>query len=306
MSGPVLIAIETGGTKIVCRMVSVDSAPLGQFQLPTSEPRAAIDTLAQRAAEIAPKASVAGVGVASFGPVDVEPSSPTYGRVLETTKPGWTGFDLGGALGRVFGAPVAIDTDVNAAALAETMLGAAKGLHTVAYVTVGTGIGGGLVVGGRTLRGALHPEIGHLPLRRKPGDDWPSFCPFHQNCAEGLAAGPAVAAKLAGRVLNEASDVEVLVVDYLGQLCAQLVLAWSPQRIVMGGGVLTGGRLLAQVEARMRTELNGYGAARVAHEPGYLVTPALEHAGLEGAVILARRAAGGPQRSEDSIRQIET
>lgn len=295
MTGPVLVAIETGGTKIVCRVVGADGAALGQFQLATGEPQAAIEALGRRVVETAPNANVAGVGVASFGPVDVEPTSPTYGRVLETTKPGWTGFDLVGALARRFGAPVAIDTDVNSAALAETAQGAAKGLHTVAYVTVGTGIGGGLVAGERTLRGALHPEIGHLPLRRAPGDDWPSICAFHPNCAEGLAAGPAVRARLAGRALNESPEVEALVADYLGQLCGQLVLAWSPQRIVMGGGVLTDGQLLPRIGARMRAELNGYGAAQVAVEPGYLAPAALEHAGLEGAVILARRAAGNTE-----------
>lgn len=287
----VLVAVETGGTKIVCRVVAPDGTVLSQFQLATGAPETAVADLVAGVAAAAPGRRVAGVGIAAFGPVDVEPTSPTYGRVLETNKPGWTDFDLAPALARAFDAPVAIDTDVNAAALAEQALGAGRGLHAVAYVTVGTGIGGGLAVAGTTLRGALHPEIGHLPLRRSPGDDLPSVCGFHAGCAEGLAAGPAVRARLKGRELAEAPEVQAMIVDYLGQLCAQLLLVWSPHRIVLGGGVMADAGLLPHIEQALRTELNGYGAARVAAAPGYLAAAELEHAGLEGAVLLARRAA---------------
>lgn len=292
MTRPTVIGVETGGTKIVCRVVSGDGEAVHQFQLATGEPQRAVEALSRGVATAAPEAKIGGVGVAAFGPVDVDPASPTYGRVLETTKPGWSGFDLAAALSRRFGAPVLIDTDVNAAALAEARSGAGRGLHTLAYITIGTGIGGGLAIGAATLRGALHPEIGHLPLRRSSSDPWPSTCRFHQSCAEGLAAGPAIKGRLAGRRLEDAPEVEALLVDYLGQLCAQVLLAWSPQRIVLGGGVLRGRALLARIHDAMLRELNGYGAARVAALPSYLVSPALEHAGLEGAVILAQRIAG--------------
>lgn len=286
----VLVAVETGGTKIICRVVDGERT-LAQFRLPTGEPEGTLAALIAQVREATGDRAVAGVGVASFGPVDVVPGSDTYGSILETTKPGWRGFDLVGALARGLGAPVEIDTDVNAAALAEQALGAGRGLHTVAYVTVGTGIGGGLAMEGRTLKGGLHPEIGHLRVAHAPGDEQASVCGFHTDCVEGLASGPAVQARLKGRALAEAPEVEGFVVDYLGQLCAQLLLAWSPQRIVLGGGVLSDGGLIPRIEDRMRRDLNGYGAVRVAGQAGYLAPAILADAGLEGALLMARRVA---------------
>jgi fructokinase len=289
---PVFVGIETGGTKIVCRVIDTARKTLAETRFATVAPQSVLDTLVQAIEAAVPHDhQVSGVGIASFGPVIVDPASSDVGRMLATTKPGWSGFNLANALTERLGAPVRIDTDVNAAALAEQTLGAGRGLHTVAYVTVGTGIGGGLAIDGKTLKGALHPEIGHIPLRRAPGDVQASVCGFHPACAEGLAAGPAVGLRLAGRNLTEAPEVRALVADYLGQLCATLLLTWSPQRIVMGGGVMSTPGLIPEIEARMRLELNGYGAGVVAEAPGYLAAAELEHAGLEGALIMARAAA---------------
>jgi fructokinase len=287
-SGPVLVGIETGGTKILCRLTSLDGGILTDQQFTSGSPSEVVETLVGIIGATTSLDRLGAVGVASFGPLVVDPASPDVGRMLATPKVGWTGFNLAQALQDRLGAPVRVDTDVNAAALAEQQIGAGKGLHAVAYVTVGTGIGGGLAIGETTLKGALHPEIGHLRMRRAPGDDQPSQCPFHADCAEGLTSGPAVRLRLAGRSLAEAPEVCALIADYLGQLCASLLLAWSPQRIVLGGGVMAHPDLLPAIEARLKIELNAYGAGVVAQAPGYVAAAALEHSGLEGALILAR------------------
>lgn len=290
---PAYVAIETGGTKIVCRVTDEAGVALGEFIVPTGQPLTAMAALEQGVRDILSDGqAVAGVGVASFGPVDLDPASDTYGFILETPKPGWSGFDLVGDLSRRFGAPVAIDTDVNAAALAEQQFGGDQdkvAARSLAYLTIGTGIGAGLAMQGQTLRGALHPEVGHVTLRRAIGDQQPSHCPFHPDCAEGLAAGPALGARLAGRAMAEAPEVADQMADYLGQVCATLVLVWSPHRIVLGGGVMKTPGLLPRIADQMRRHLNGYGAARVAMGEDYLALPRLEHSGLEGAVLLARR-----------------
>ncbi len=283
-----LLAIETGGTKIVCRLVRRDGRVVSAFRLPTTTPDAFIDGVAGAVEAAAAGERLSAIGVASFGPVDLDPGSATFGQILDSTKAAWRGFGLAGALRDRFGAPVAIDTDVNAAALAEQALGAGRGVRAVAYLTVGTGIGGGLAIDGVTLRGGLHPEIGHLSLRRAEVDAQASQCAFHADCAEGLAAGPAIQARLAGRALAEAPEVEALLAEYVGQLAAAVVLAWAPQRIVLGGGVMADGRLAPRVEASLLRALNGYGVARLIGPGGYVVPAELEHAGLEGAMLMAR------------------
>ena len=284
MHQSVFFAVETGGTKIVWRIEDAAGVVLDEGRFATGRPEAAVETLVAAAGN----RTVAGLGVASFGPLVVDPASPDRGLMLATPKPGWTGVNLSKTLAERLRAPFAVDTDVNAAAVAEARLGAGRGVRAVAYVTVGTGIGGGLCVDGRTLKGALHPEIGHMFVRRADGDVQPSACPFHPDCAEGLAAGPAVQARLAGRRLEEADEVRAVTADYLGQLVAGLVFAWSPDRIVMGGGVMSTPGLIAEVEAAARRRINGYGASVVMGEGGYLVAAEREHAGLDGAMLMAR------------------
>lgn len=286
-------AIETGGTKIVSRVSDAEGRLVGETRLPTTTPAAVFAELGEAIAGLVGDNDLAAIGIASFGPVRIDPTAADYGAMLATPKPGWSGFNLVAALQR-FAVPIVIDTDVNAAALAEQAKGAGVGARAVAYVTVGTGIGGGLALDGATLKGALHPEIGHLPVRRLSGDDIASRCPFHASCVEGLAAGPAVGARLAaGERLADRPDVAAIITDYLGQLCASLVMAWSPDRIVLGGGVLTGSGLAPVIAERMLAEIGDYGVADVVRQPGFLAHAALEHAGLEGALILARQAAGG-------------
>jgi fructokinase len=288
MSQPVFLAVETGGTKIVWRIEDAAGSVLDEGRFATGRPEDAVEALVGAAGG----REVAALGVASFGPVVVDPASVDYGMMLPTPKPGWARFNLSRAVADRLGAPYAVDTDVNAAAMAEAALGAGRGARAVAYVTVGTGIGGGLSVGGQTLKGALHPEIGHMFVRRVEGDDGVSACPFHADCAEGLAAGPGVQARLNGRRLEDAEDVRGFVADYLGQLVAALVFAWAPDRIVFGGGVMSTPGLLSEVEARAREAVAGYGSEIVMGETGYLAPATLEHAGLEGAMLMARALIG--------------
>lgn len=280
------LAIETGGTKLLARLVRGEEV-LDEARWPTTTPEAAEAAILAFAGDAKPAAA----GIAAFGPVVVDPAAANYGEVLATPKPGWTGANLRAALAQRLGVPVAVDTDVNAAALAEAAIGAGRGCASLAYVTVGTGIGAGLARDGHTLAGALHPELGHVPVLRLEEDATPSACPFHPSCAEGMAAGPAVARRLDGRPLDASPADFAAVADYLGQFLATIVLAWSPHRIVAGGGVLATPGLRAAAVERMSAALGGYGVGPAAQAPGFVTAPALEHAGLEGALLLARRAA---------------
>jgi len=219
------------------------------------------------------------VGVATFGPLDLE-----AGATLRTPKPGWDGVPIRRWLEERLGVPVKVETDVNAAALAEARWGAARGCDPVVYVTVGTGIGGGVVVRGEPLHGRLHPEMGHLAAPVIEGDEWPGVCPFHGRCFEGLASGPAIAARV-GRPAKEIPDedpVWALCARYLGQLMANAALMLSPERIVLGGGV--GGRpgMLKRVRAATMGALGGYLQMR----EDLVVAPHFEDPGLVGALGL--------------------
>ena len=173
-------------------------------------------------------------------------------------------------------------------------MGAGEGLHSVAYITVGTGIGAGLAINGKSLTGSMHPEGGHLPVIRYPGDEMASVCPFHVNCAEGLVSGPALKRRLGeGLTLWDDPHVQKLVVHYLGQLGASLVLAWSPHRIVWGGGAIADLPLVPRIEQAMRSIINDYGVGPAFEHPGFCVPAALKDAGLEGAMIMARQHALG-------------
>lgn len=293
MSDPVFAGIETGGTKILARIVDSGGRALADGRWPTSTPAAALEDLSTFIAEGLTQGRLAGIGVAAFGPLVRDARSSDYGRVLNTPKPAWTGSNLRAGLVGRFAVPVAIDTDVNAAARAEWQQGAGRGVRSLAYVTVGTGIGGGLVVEGRPLAGALHPEIGHIRLARRERDQLRSVCPFHANCAEGLASGPAIARRLpAGRTLADEPAVLDLVADYLGDLAATLVLTWSPERIVWGGGVIAIPGVLERLRCALSGALAGYGVGEAAGAADFCARAALADAGLEGALLMAKGAAG--------------
>lgn len=290
-------AVEAGGTKFVCALARADGTIVARARLDTATPDVTFRELrAFFAQAAATHGRIAGFGVGSFGPLDIDPASPTYGAFTTTPKPGWSGARWHDALAE-FSAPLAVDTDVNAAALGEWARGAGQGARTVAYTTVGTGIGSGVVQEGRPLRGVSHYEIGHVPLGRDPADRFAGSCPFHGDCAEGLASGTAIALRW-GRKLSEpaAEPAAVeLIAGYLAQLAAILVLTHMPERLIFGGGVMKTPGLVEALRRRTRERLGGY----VATPPWNgdlaqaIVRPALgDDAGIVGAIALAQRVAG--------------
>jgi len=262
LSTDLLAGVELGGTKCVCILGTGPQDIRAQELIPTGERE---ETLSRIEAILARWRNEHGparaLGLASFGPVDLKRASPTFGHILATPKPGWSNTDLVGRIGRGLGIPVGFDTDVNGAALAEGRWGGARGFHDYAYITVGTGIGVGLVVSGRTVFGFTHTELGHIRVARMPGDDWPGACPFHGACAEGLASGPAIAARTGMSPERLSADHQAWnsVAFTLGQLLHTLVLATAPKRIFLGGGVMTARiHLFERVRAELQRSLNGY------------------------------------------------
>jgi fructokinase len=287
-------AIEAGGTKFVCAVGDESGHILTETRFPTTDPAttvaALIVCLRRQDAEFGP---LAAIGLGSFGPIELQPHSPQRGCILDTPKPGWTGADVAGALEREFGVPVAFDTDVNAAALAEHCWGSCQDVDDLVYITVGTGIGGGALVAGRRVHGLMHPEMGHLLARRHALDSsFPGVCPFHADCYEGLASGPAIVARCGAQLDALAADHPQweIEADYIGQLCTQLVFALSPRRIVLGGGVMNHARLFPAIRLRMQHWLGGYVRREelLSGLDQYLVPPRLgAQAGIRGALALA-------------------
>lgn len=294
-ANPLFGAIEAGGTKFVCAAGygPVDIPEDCRAVIPTTTPAATLAAVVEFFEGITRRyGTLAGIGIAAFGPVDLDTRSPTWGRILATPKAGWSDINLVAPLER-FGCPIAVDTDVSAAALAEARLGAGAGLGSLAYVTVGTGIGGGIFVADRTLKGLLHPEMGHIRVKRDPRDaDFAGVCPFHGDCLEGLASGPAVVARWSMRAecLPELHPAREVLGDYLGQLAATVALMVSCERIVFGGGVVSGGRLLPYIRQSASRWLGGYLPieARAGGFERYITAPGLgDSAGTAGAILLA-------------------
>jgi len=297
MNNLVFAGVETGGSKILARIVDARGHALADGRWPTTTPEAALEALTTFIASATPGRPLAGIGIAAFGPLVCDELSPDYGRVLNTPKANWSGSNLRAALAGRFAVPVVIDTDVNAAARAEWQGGAGQGVRCLAYVTVGTGIGGALLVDGRPLHVALHPEIGHMPLTRRDGDNTHSVCPFHSNCAEGLTAGPAIARRLGiNRVLSNEPTILDLVAGYVGELAASLVFCWSPERIIWGGGVMATPGLLERLRESLNQSLAGYGVGEAAFAADFCALPALVDSGLEGALLMARALAQEPAK----------
>jgi len=279
--------IELVGTKIVLAIGMSDGRILARKMVPTRQPESVLPEICDFFRNCG--YALSGLGVGAFGPIIIDPAAPDYGHLLDTNKPGWSGFDLLGALTAELGLPVRLVTDVGAAALGEARLGALRGAGLGIYLTVGTGIGGAIVAHGDLLPAMLHPEMGHIALQRRAGDDAPSVCHFHANCAEGLAAGPAVLQRF-GQPLSRCvvgGEAHLLMGDYLGQLCANLMLALSPHRIVLGGGVGSTPGLIREVHRAMLSHLGGYAMVGI-DTAGFLCAPALgEDAGIFGALLCA-------------------
>ena len=281
--------VELGGTKCVALLARGPDEVIARETVPTKSPGQTLDALA---------AILAGwdfdaLGVASFGPVDLDTSSRTYGHITSTPKPGWAGTNVLGRLQAAARVPAAFDTDVNGAALAEMRWGAGQGFDDFAYVTVGTGVGVGLIANGLPMRGFAHCELGHIRVVRLAGDEFPGSCPFHGDCVEGLAAGPSLIARVgAERVGTLAPDDPLWqsVAWALAQLCHGIVCAAAPRAIAIGGGVIDNNtHLLEQIESMLVESLNGY--MTLPSGSPYVRAPALARdAGPLGAIALAMTA----------------
>jgi fructokinase len=283
--------VETGGTKALCAIGTGPDDVRAQIRIPTGDPRA---TLARAVAFFQEHPTpVAAVGIASFGPIDLDPRSPTFGFVTTTPKPRWAHTDVAGPFRTALGVPVAFDTDVNGAALGEHRWGAARAVDPFVYVTVGTGIGGGGVVNGRLLHGLVHPEMGHLRLPHdRIADPFAGTCPYHGDCLDGLASGQALRERWGApaETLPHDHPAWVLEAEYLALGLVSIIAVLSPRRIVLGGGVMQQPALLPRVRRRVVELLAGYVRAReiVSAIEDYIVPPALGAAtGVLGALALA-------------------
>lgn len=289
--------IEAGGTKFVCVVGTGPDDLRAETRVPTTTPAETLREVvsffrAQRDAH----SPVEALGIGSFGPVDLDPASPTWGFITATPKPGWAHTDVAGTLRCELNVPVAFDTDVNAAALGEGRYGAARGLDTFLYLTVGTGIGGGALVNGDVLHGLVHPEMGHVRVPHDlAADPFAGVCPFHGDCLEGLASGPAIAARwgVPAEALPPDHEAWTLEARYLALALSGFVCTLSPQRIIVGGGVMAEPTLLPRVRSTLAALLNGYVQAPALLDDldRYVVAPALgSRAGVIGALVLAARA----------------
>ena len=288
MSG-IYAGVELGGTKCI----AILGRGPGEVAARETVPTTTVDETLGRLADILSKWSVGGgfdaLGIASFGPLELDPHSSDYGRIAATPKPGWRGAPVKERLERAAGVPAAFDTDVNGAALGEIRWGAGQGFEDFAYVTVGTGIGVGLIVNGKPTRGFAHCELGHIRVARLQGDDFSGSCPFHGDCVEGLAAGPSIEARGAMN-LGPEDQAWDSVAWALAQLCHAIVCAAAPRAIAMGGGVIAAQpHLLKRVERMLVASLNGY--MQLPEGESYVRAPGLgADAGPLGAIALAMSA----------------
>lgn len=289
----ILGALEAGGTKMVCGIGDEHGRIGERASFPTTTPEETMEAVLG----FFRGRHIDALGVGSFGPVELNRNSPAYGSITTTPKPHWSGFNLLRALGDELRVPVGFDTDVNAAALGESVWGAAAGLDSCLYMTVGTGIGAGAVVEGKLLHGLLHPEMGHIPVRRHPDDRYEGKCPYHRDCFEGMAAGPAIEARWGRKGVELEGETRVWEIEayYLAQAVASFIYILSPKKIVIGGGVMHQLQLFPLVRRQTLELLNGYVQRDdiTRDIDSYIVPPGLgDNAGLSGSLLLAKMACG--------------
>ena len=288
-------ALEAGGTKMVLAVYEENGTELERLTLPTETP----DVTMPKMIEFFRKYEIDALGVGSFGPLDLNPASPTYGYITSTPKLAWKDYPLLETLLDGRDIPAGIDTDVNAAIIAEAEMGAARGCQNAVYVTIGTGVGGGVLSNGKTVHGLLHPEVGHALLVPHPDDPNPrGVCPYHAGCIEGLAAGPAIGARIQGDAKDLPDDHPTFAIEayYLAQMCVNLIMTLSPERIILGGGVMQRQGLMEKVRSETLRLLNGYiqSPAILEHIDEYIVYPELfPVSGLVGSYLIGKKALEG-------------
>lgn len=287
-------AIEAGGTKFLCG-VGTGPEDIRVVSFATESPDVTV-AKAVRFFKEQTDGKLSAIGIGSFGPVELNPGSERFGYITSTPKLAWRNYDFVGAVARALNVPVGFDTDVNAAALGEACWGAARDLEDFIYLTVGTGIGGGAIVGGRLVHGLMHPEMGHIRLPHDFSQDpFAGCCPFHGDCLEGLASGTAIKARCGefAHDLPASHAAWPLIAHYLALALATWVCTLSPQRIVVGGGVMQRGFLFPMIRQELKEMLNGYIPKRALMEEvdTYVVPAQLgNRSGVLGAILLAKDA----------------
>lgn len=277
-------AIEAGGTKFVCAVGDETGHIVERIQFPTTVPEETMP----RVIEFFKRFALDAIGIGSFGPIDVDRESPTFGSITSTPKPGWSDYPFVPVLKESFAVPIGFNTDVNVAALGEVSLGAAKGLDSCLYITVGTGIGAGAIVQGKLLQGFSHPEMGHILVRRHPKDEYQGKCPYHHDCLEGLAAGPAVEARWGKKGIQLVNHPEVWDLEgyYLAQALMHYILILSPKKIILGGGVMHQPQVFSSIYNYLPQLIQAYVSLPALST--YIVSPGLgDDAGIVGALLLA-------------------
>lgn len=279
-------ALEAGGTKMVCAIGNEHGEIFDRVSIPTETPEITMPKLISYFAD----KEIEALGIGCFGPIDLNRSSKTYGFITTTPKLAWKNYNITGALKEALRIPVGFDTDVNGSALGEATWGITKGLENSMYITIGTGVGAGVITNGKLLHGMLHPEGGHLLLARHPKDAFEGTCPYHKTCLEGLAAGPAIEARWGkkGFELADRREVWELEAYYIAQALVNYIMILSPQRIVLGGGVMHQEHLLPLIREEVKRQLAGYiDTTELDHMEQYIVLPSLnDNQGIMGALKL--------------------
>ena len=280
-------ALEAGGTKMVCAVGDENGKILEQTSIPTTTPDETMDAIA----EYFKGKEIAAIGVACFGPIDLDKTSDTYGYITSTPKTAWKNYDIVGRIKRDLGVPVGFDTDVNGSLLGEITYGCAKGLTDAIYLTIGTGIGGGVMTNGKLLHGMLHPELGHIRIGKRAGDQGVSVCPFHDDCLEGLASGPSIEKRWGKKAveLKDQSEVWELEAEYIGNALVNYCMTLSPQKIILGGGVMHQLQLFPLIRKAFKERMNGYINTKTLENLDEYIVPASlnDDQGIMGAIKLA-------------------
>lgn len=284
-----LAAIEAGGTKMVLAIGNELGEIEAKASIPTTTPQETLEGMFA----FFDQYEFDAIGIGTFGPIDLDVSSPTYGYITKTPKPGWSDFDFVGPFKKRYNKPVGFDTDVNGAALGEYTFGHGRGLNSCLYLTIGTGIGGGAIVEGKLLHGLLHPEMGHIKLVPHVNETYKGCCPFHEYCFEGLASGPAIEKRFNTKAYDLPKDHIAWEMEgyYIAQALMQYILILSPQKIILGGGVMHQTQIFPYIYKYVKELLNGYVQKQEILEDieNYIVLPYLaDEAGIKGALALAR------------------
>lgn len=280
-------ALEAGGTKMVCAIGNENGIIYKKIQIKTENP----DITMPQLITFFKNEGIEALGIGCFGPINPDKNSKNYGYITSTPKLAWRNYNIVKAFYDTLNIPIGFDTDVNAAALGEEVFGALKGCNVGLYITIGTGIGVGVCINGKPLHGLMHPEAGHVTIKRLANDDYEGLCPYHSDCFEGLASGPAIEGRWGKKAyeLENVSEVWEMEAHYIAQALANYILCYSPKKIILGGGVMHQEQLFPIIRDKVREYLNGYINSKIIIEDidNYIVPPALgTDSGIKGAFIL--------------------